>query len=477
MADHLRAVRKNWWIVLLATILGIVLGMLATDRAQPQYASSVTFFVSAAPQSGTALQADEFAQRRINSYVGVLTSESFASRLIEEHDLDLTPADVMEKIGATADTDTVLLHASVVDDDADRSLQIATAIAEEFGPMVGELDDTGGGSGVTVSLNVISGPTLDPDPVSPRPALNLGVGLLVGLAAGVALAVAREMADRSIRSVTALERATGAPVLASVAVESGSHGILASTTGVGSTRAEAYRQLRTNLMFSNIGKKLQAIVVSSAVSGEGKSTTAVNLAMVLAETGRPVLLVDADLRRPSVAGYLDIEGGAGLTNVLAGQLTPDDAIQRWGSGGLHVLACGTLPPNPSELIGSDAMATLMAELRMRFDVIIIDTPPLLPVTDAAVAAAHADGVVLVVRHGKTDRERVAMATRGLRAVDAHVAGTVLNAVPRNDSVVGDDYHAYTAEEASRALARRVRRSGGRKRPGSKTTPPTTGDRG
>jgi capsular exopolysaccharide synthesis family protein len=249
---------------------------------------------------------------------------------------------------------------------------------------------------------------------------------------------------------------------------------VATSSGAGSTRAEAYRQLRTNLMFSNVGKKLQAIVVSSAVSGEGKSTTAVNLATVLAETGRPVLLVDADLRRPSVAGYLDIEGGAGLTNVLAGQLSLDDAIQKWGNGGLHVLASGTLPPNPSELIGSERMATLMAELRTRFDVIVIDTPPVLPVTDAAVAAAHADGVVLVVRHGKTDRERVAMAAQGLRAVDAHIAGTVLNAVPRTDSAVGDDYHAYTPEEASRALARRGRGRKNRGQGGTGTEPGTSG---
>lgn len=450
MADHLRAVRKYWWIVLLALIASVGSSALLTSRITPQYASTVTFYITASTDTGTALQADEFAQRRINSYVGVLTSDLLAERIRTEGDIDLTAAQISNRISAVANAETILLTATVIDSSPERAQAISTAIADEFGPIVAELDSGGSGSSADVSLKVISGPTLEPDPVSPKKTLNLAVGVLVGLALGAALAIARQMADRTVRSVETLEQVTKLPVLASVAREAQTRrSKVPAIADPGSLRAEAYRKLRTNLMFSGVGKKLQVIVVTSSLGGEGKSTTAANLAIVLAETGRPVLLIEADMRRPMIAEYLGIEGGAGLTNVLAEQAEPDEVIQPWGTGGLHVLPCGTLPPNPSELIGSDTMRALVSDLRGRFDMIVIDTPPLLPVTDAAVASAQADGVVLVARYGSTSREQLATARNALRAVGAHVVGTVLNMV-HTDGSPHESYHSYSAETPSRS---------------------------
>lgn len=443
MTDHLRAIRKHWWIVLVVSVVSVGLAVLVTARTTPMYASTVTFFVASSADTGTALQADEFAQRRINSYVGVLTSEKMADRIVKERNLPLDATALMKEITAVANVDTVLLTATVVDADHDRSLEIAGAIAHDLGPLVAELDNRGSAKTANVSLNVISGPTLDPKPVTPRTTLNIGLGVLVGLALGIALAIAREITDTTIRSVDELGSAADVAVLASIGLDKRSKASPASTTtDTWSPRAESYRQLRTNLMFSNVGKQMRVIVVTSPMGNDGKSTTAVNLAIVLAETGKPVLLIDADLRRPSIADMLGIEGNAGLTNVLADQVEPEDAIQKWGTGGLRVLPSGTQPPNPSELIGSERMSALMTWLRGQFETIVIDTPPVLPVTDAVVAAALADGVVLVVRQAKTTREQTSRALTTLRAVGVHIAGAVLNMVPIKDRSAGDGYHAY-----------------------------------
>jgi non-specific protein-tyrosine kinase len=189
------------------------------------------------------------------------------------------------------------------------------------------------------------------------------------------------------------------------------------------------RQLRTNLQFVDVDHPPRAVVVTSAVPGEGKSTTAANMAITFAQAGSRVLLIEGDLRRPKVAEYLGVEGAVGLTNVLVGQVGIDDVLQPWGRSGLWVLPSGSVPPNPSELLASQNMTELLRDLETRFDLILIDAPPLLPVTDGAVAAARADGALLVVRYGHTTRAQVQLAVESLEAVDAHLLGCVFNMAP------------------------------------------------
>src|SRR5690606_36194033 len=156
-----------------------------------------------------------------------------------------------------------------------------------------------------------------------------------------------------------------------------------------SPRAESFRTLRTNLQFLEVGQEGRTFVVTSSVQGEGKSTTTANLAIALADSGARVLLVDTDLRRPKIASYMGLEGSVGLTDLIIGRATPADVIQPWGRGRLSVLPAGTIPPNPSELLGSAAMGRLIESLRKDFDVILFDAPPLLPVTDAAILSRFA----------------------------------------------------------------------------------------
>ncbi|TKV61696.1 polysaccharide biosynthesis tyrosine autokinase [Nakamurella flava] len=463
MRAYGRAIRKSWWLVLLLAVLGLGAGVLITAKATPQYQSSITWFASTPTNGdGTPLQADQYAQRRVNSYVGLLTSEKLSDLVVEKNPA-LTRDQVQSSITASADLNTVLLSATVTASSPATSLAIATGVADTFGTMVQQLENRGTDN-PTVVLNVVSGPTLNPVPVSPKKTLNYALGLVVGLAAGLALAILRTILDTTVRSPQALRELTGAPVLATIASDRGARrSPLIVDRSAQSGRAEAFRQLRTNLQFVDLQEPVRTLVVTSSLPDEGKSSTAANLAVAFAESGRRTLLVEADLRRPKVADYLELERAVGLTDVLLGGVDINDALQPWGNLPLTLLASGTIPPNPSELLGSPVMAELMASLSTSFEMVVIDTPPLVPVTDAAIAATLADGAILIVRYGRTSRADIAAAVRSLDAVGARNLGSVLTMVPPGGgaSYGAARYNTYGAESPTRSKRLRLNRKGKR----------------
>jgi capsular exopolysaccharide synthesis family protein len=370
----------------------------------------------------------------------------------------LASGQIQGRVTAKAIPDTVLLEATVVDSDAARSARIANSLATHFVTLVETLETPIADAKPMVKVELVAGPLLDPVPVSPRPLRNLALAGLLGLLIGIAGAIMREMLDVTIKTAETLRTVAGAPVLAVVPFDpDAKKSPLVMSDSPQSARAEAFRHLRTNLQFVDVDQPVKAIVVTSSVPDEGKSTTAVNLALAFAEMGHRVVLIEADMRRPRVADYLGVEGAVGLSNVLAGQVSVDDVLQPWGQYHLQVLPSGFVPPNPSELLGSRNMAALLMHLRTRFDVILIDTPPLLPVTDAAVVATHADGAVLVTRSGKTAQARVRSALASLRAVESPVLGCVLNRQP----IKGEEYYysTYYRDEPTRPTSPRQRQGG------------------
>jgi capsular exopolysaccharide synthesis family protein len=435
LRDYLRAVRKRWWLVAGSIVVALGAAMLVTTLTPPKYAASVTFFVGTQTKGvSDAYQGSLFSQQRIKSYADLLTSDRLAQAIVDNDPMGRTADQVQESITANAIPDTVLLEATVTDGDRARALRLTQGLAKQFVALVQTLETPPGSDVPTVWVEVIAGPALAARPVSPTPVRNAGLALVLGLVLGVGAAVLRETLDTSVKGAPALAELTGAAVLSTVPIDSRAKKAPLIVAGsAGSVRAEALRQLRTNLQFVNVDAPARAIAVTSAVPGEGKTTTACNLAIVFAEAGKRVVIVDADLRRPRVAEYLNVEGAVGLTNVLAGQATVDDALQQWGTSGVCVLPAGSIPPNPSELLGSRNMEALLASLRQGFDVVIVDTPPLLPVTDGAVAATIVDGTVLVFRCGKTTTAQARSAADALAAVDARVLGCVLNMVPRKSS--------------------------------------------
>jgi capsular exopolysaccharide synthesis family protein len=439
LQQYLHAVRTYWWAVALPVVLAVAIGGFVASRAEPEYRASVTFFAatSTQPAGQSAVQGDEFAQRRVNSYLGLLSTDRLANKVIDESGLDLAPSQIKRMMGADSDVDTLLLTATVTHESQELVERVAQAVSSEFVDLVDEVENRGSGR-PAVQLELVSGPNVTKVP--PRRAVAIGVPAAIGLVAGLGLAWLLEVRDKTIRSEAQLRDLEQAPVLGMVPFDrrlrEGPRGrrVAASSAGL-----EAFRQLRTNLEFIDVGSPVQILVVTSSVAEEGKTTTAINLASALVAANRRVLIVEADLRRPTLDDHFKVRGALGLTDVIVRRGELDAAMQPVGVNGLMLLPSGKLPPNPSELLGSDAMVQLLERLRDRFDVVIVNTPPLLPVTDAAVLSAHADGVLVVVRAGRTTRQQLSLAMRALHAVGARVLGTVLNMAPTDR---GSSYDAY-----------------------------------
>ncbi len=247
---------------------------------------------------------------------------------------------------------------------------------------------------------------------------------------GIGAAVLLETLDTRLKTLDDLDRVSDIPVLAVIGFDSSANKKpLITSLPRHSPRGEAFRQLRTNLQFVDVDNPPHSIVVTSAIPSEGKSTTAVNLAISITQAGHQVFLIEGDLRRPKVADYMGLVEGAGLTDVLVGRAAVEQVLQPWGPGGnLWVLPAGTLPPNPAELVGSQAMADLVHDLERRAFV-IIDAPPLLPVTDAAILSRMCGGAIIVVGAKHTRRDQLRGAVENIGAVGGHVLGIVFNRAP------------------------------------------------
>ncbi|WP_442793573.1 polysaccharide biosynthesis tyrosine autokinase [Pseudarthrobacter sp. SL88] len=291
-----------------------------------------------------------------------------------------------------------------------------------------------------MGLSIIKPATAPTAPSAPNTKTNLVIGLIAGLAIGAAVALLRSNLDNRIRGEADLRRVTAAPLLGGIAFDhaAAKHPLLTQASAQ-SPRAESFRQLRTNLQFANIAGHAKTILVTSSLPGEGKSTTATNLAIAIAQAGNSVCLVDADLRRPMVNEYLGLDRNAGLTTALIGTAGIDDLLQPWGDDDLFVLTSGAIPPNPSELLGSEGMKSLINALEESFDTVIIDAPPLLPVTDAAVLSQHVGGVVVVIGSQKIRQPDLVKSLSALEMVGSNVLGVVLNRLP----VKGPDAYSYT----------------------------------
>jgi capsular exopolysaccharide synthesis family protein len=285
-----------------------------------------------------------------------------------------------------------------------------------------------------VQANTIAAADVPEDPSSPSIPLNLAVGLMLGLLLGLGIAVLRHLLDTKIRNENEVRAMTDSPILGVVAYdqEVSLHPVIVRDQPLAAP-SEAIRRLRTNLQFIDLANRPKSIVISSSIPGEGKSTIAMNLAVSLADTGSRVILVDADLRRPSIATYAGIEGRVGLTTVLIGRAEVEDVVQPLGTTSLDVLPAGQVPPNPSELLGSTAMASLLEQLSASYDMVLLDSPPLLPVTDAVVLSLLAGGALVVVGADRIHRPQLHQSLESLETAGAHLFGIVMNKIARREA--------------------------------------------
>ena len=283
---------------------------------------------------------------------------------------------------------------------------------------------------VTTSGNIVQPAGLPTSPDSPNHVRNGALALVVGLALGVGLAFLRERLDDGIRRRSDLEESLGAPVLAVVPKVPGwkkkDRTELASMTAPKGPSAEAYRTLRTNLQFIARSGDFKVLSVTSSTVGEGKTTTAANLAVALAQTGKRVIAVSCDLRKPRLHRFFGLPNEVGVTSILTGDATLHSAVQRCGIPSLRVLGSGPIPPNPADLLGSEEMEELLDALRQAADFVILDTAPVLAVSDALILAPASDGVLVVADASDSKRGAVAHLREQMDQVESKIIGSVLN---------------------------------------------------
>lgn len=421
-----RALVRRWPYV----VAGLAVGLLAAGAVvlfSPRvYASTSSVYVSAtdsAANASNAYQGTLFSQQKVKTYTEILTSERVLTPVVQQFGL-ASVADLADEVAVASDAESTLLRITVRDDDPQRAAELANAVTTRFIQVVGQLERPRvPGAPAPVSVDVVDQAQPSSDPVSPQVTLDLVVGAVLGLLVGAAAAVVRSAADTTMRTSEELAAATGAGVLGLVPTDRGLRDGAAPDAVPGGAFGETVRRIRTNLLFADVDRPPALLTITSSEPGEGKTTLVIALAASFAPTSR-VIVVEGDLRRPTIAGRLGLVAESGVTDVLSRRADLAHVVQSWGPG-VDVLTAGTLPHNPSELLSSAAMSDLLKTLRARYDVVLVDAPPLGPVADAAILASGCDGAVLLCRSGTTPRAKVVAAVEALQTVGARLFGAVL----------------------------------------------------
>ncbi|NMM24103.1 MAG: polysaccharide biosynthesis tyrosine autokinase [Phycicoccus sp.] len=461
LKDYIRVIRKRWRVIVSVMLVILAAAALATAMSPKVYQAQTRLFVSTSGggDSGALLQGSSFTQQRVKSYADVITTPSVLDPVIQQLHLGTTAAKLESQITATVPLDTVLIEVAVTNADPRVAAQVADAVGKQFTITVAELESVSGNASSPVKVTVVSNPTVPTVPISPKPTRNLALGLVLGLLVGLALALVRDLLDTTIKVERDVQDLTNVTVIGGIGLDPDAvKRPLIVQADPHSPRAEAFRTLRTNLQFVDAANHPRSIVFTSSIPGEGKTTTTANLAITMAASGVRVCVIEGDLRRPRLLEYMGLDGTVGLTNVLIGQADLADVLQQFTDTNVYVIGCGSVPPNPSELLGSTAMIETLRQLESRFDVVIIDAPPLLPVTDAAVLSTITGGTVVVVGSGQVNRDQLATALRSLDAVKGRVLGLVFNKLPTKGADAYSYYRAGYTPESPRQRAKERERA-------------------
>lgn len=465
---YLRILKERWRLVAVFTGVSLLLAFIITELTPKVYEASAQVYVAASGNSAdqsTQLQAAAAVQYQVSTYAAIVDAPDLLHSVKRDLNLTMSDRQLKGKISATAPPSQALVIIHATDGSASQAAAIANSAARAFTTVVQDFTTPAGGTQPTVRLFVTDPASAPGSPQSPNTLLNLALGLVLGLLIGASLAVARDILDNRIKDVETLSKVSNAPAMGVVVEDPKTQRhVIATRAGTRNVRAENYRQLRANLQFANVDEHPRVIAVTSSIPTEGKTTVAINLASTLAEAGFSVCLVDADLRRPTVAKVLGLLSPIGLTSVLIHQIELSEAMQNAGSS-FYVLTSGPTPPNPSEVLASSFVRGVIRSLLDKVDYVVIDTAPLLPVADGSEVAALADGTLLVARHGLTTDAHVKRSIESLDRVDAKLLGVVLNRIPvkrgRNNEY---GYTYYRAEDVAASHSRRAD-GGGRRRLG------------
>lgn len=483
LADYLRVVRVYWKAIVAFTLLA-TLTAFGWTVLQPKIYSSDSSGIVVTPGSDNvslSLAGDSLAKAKVKNYESVAKSRLVADRVIASLELKTTADALLGTISVKVPLDTAEIRVTAQSPDPATAQRVADAWVNGLAAQVEAIETATPETATTETTTPDAGTSpaaapaatasavrilplgkavLPTSPVSPNVKLTLALGALIGLALGVAYALVRRHLDRRIRNAAEIERLFEVPVIGTLPVDHRldekstilDAGAAAQLHDAGGAMAEALRELRTNISFLDVDQPPRIIVVTSSMQAEGKSTVTANLAVTMAAAGENVVVVDGDLRRPTLVDVFNLVPGVGVTDVLTGTAELEDVLQPWGAlPNLSVLGSGRIPPNPSELLGSKAMKNMLSALAENA-IVLIDAPPLLPVTDAAVLSRVADGAIVVIRTGRTTQEQLGQSLGNLEKVKGRILGAVLNYVPTKGTDAYSYYGTYTsAPETQEAL--------------------------
>lgn len=428
--DYAHALRKFFAMIVALVVAGLSLGAVAAMVMPPRYDATTSLYITADPGSGSLRDVSlgtSYVRSIIPSYAGLVQSTMVLEPALEQIGSEVTAADLSARVWVGTELESSRMIVSVHARSATQSAREANAIADSFRRVVqDQLEKTADGRAPSVRVEIIQPAVVPLVATSPRLLVYTGAGGVLGLLGGILLAVLRFSTDSEVRTARDLGQAISAAQLGAIPFDDrASDHPLADAYGHFDARAESFRGVRTNLDFVLGTQSPRSFAITSAGPGEGKSTTSSNVANAFAETGLRVLLIDGDLRLPRLHEYFGIDGELGLADVLAGRVDATDVMHRWGRGSLFILPAGTRPPNPSEVLGSARMEALVNAMAAVFDVIIIDAPPLLLVTDAAVVSRYTQGSVVVAASGRASAKRLRDVVASIEAAGSSVLGTVL----------------------------------------------------
>jgi succinoglycan biosynthesis transport protein ExoP len=429
----------NKYLIAGCTLVCLMFSIFLANSTTKTYQSDAQLFVSTpagALDISSLATGSSFSQQRVKSYAQIINSPLTLAPVIEKLELKVTPEQLSGQISAVAPLDTVLISLSVKDTNPTLAASIANTVAEQFSLVVEDLEMNNSFTGAPVKVSTVRNATANFQPISPNKKVYYLLGILIGILIGFSIAGLRKVLDTTVKNSDDL---FGMPLLAAIGFDSAAdEKPLITKLGRYAARTESFRTLRTNLKYIIPSIPAKVVAITSSLPNEGKSTTAINLAISFSQGGNSVVLVEADMRRPQLSNYLEVgdKEKVGLSEMLSQskKMTSafvDSCTRTYEDTELSVIYSGQVPSNPSELLGSERFEQLISMLRKHYDYVLVDCPPLLPVADAAVISTRVDGVVMIVHAGRTRKHELLGARAAIESVGASILGVVLNKIPEN----------------------------------------------